>query len=140
MKNKKYISGLSLPIAVILSFAGMGVVFSYYNSLFNEFWIIEYQIAETKAGYMADTGIAESRQYMINENFEVQNTWLGGQLVVKNNKRPLMNFCHGKLPMLFVLSGTTQQTTARFGHISFAIPYLLSTMNQTPCVQLLNVR
>ena len=71
MKNKKYISGLSLPIAVILSFAGMGVVFSYYNSLFNEFWIIEYQIAETKAGYMADTGIAESRQYMINENFDV---------------------------------------------------------------------
>ena len=38
----------------------MGIVFSYYNSLFNEFWIIEYQIAETKAGYMADTGIAKS--------------------------------------------------------------------------------
>jgi len=71
LKDKKYISGISLPIAVILTFAGMGVVFSYYNSLFNEFWIIEYQIAETKASYMADTGIAESRQYMINQDFDV---------------------------------------------------------------------
>ena len=47
----------------------MGVGFSYYNTLFNEFWIIEYQIAETKAGYMADTGIAESKKYMINDDF-----------------------------------------------------------------------
>ena len=69
MDNKHYISGLSLPISVIFTIAGMGIVFSYYNNLFNEYWLIEYQIAETKAGLMADTGIAESRKHMIHKDF-----------------------------------------------------------------------
>ena len=60
-----------MPIAVIFTIAGMGLVFSYYNTLYNEFWLIEYQIAEAKAGYMADTGIAESRAHMITSGFNI---------------------------------------------------------------------
>ncbi len=71
MIDKKYISGLSLPTAIILSLAGMGIVFSYYNTLFNEHWAVEYEIAETKALYMADTGIAHSLKYMIDKDFNI---------------------------------------------------------------------
>ena len=69
MINKNYISGLSLPTAIILTLAGMGIVFSYYNTLFSEHWSVEYEIAETKALYMADTGIAQSLRYMIDKDF-----------------------------------------------------------------------
>ena len=76
MKKNHSISGLSLPISIIFTIAGMGLVFSYYDNLFNEYWLIEYQIAETKAGFMADTGIAESRKHMIHKNF---NTFCDAQ-------------------------------------------------------------
>ena len=56
--NNKIDSGISMPIAIILTFCGVLIFFSYTSSQYNKYWQIQYQYAEQKAQYNADSGIA----------------------------------------------------------------------------------
>lgn len=56
--NNQLNSGISIPMAIILSFCGMSIVFTYNYSVYNKYWNFLYNYAETKAKYNADSGIA----------------------------------------------------------------------------------
>ena len=51
-------SGISLPLTIIFSFICSGILFSYILTIYEKDWQVEYKIAETKALYNAESGIA----------------------------------------------------------------------------------
>jgi hypothetical protein len=57
--KKYYREGYILPIAIVFSVIGLAMVFSYFDKVYNEKWRVDSRIAETKAYYNAETGLAE---------------------------------------------------------------------------------
>ena len=55
---KKVQSGISLPLAIIFTLISTGYLFSYILSIYDKDWTVEFNIAQTKAAYNADSGIA----------------------------------------------------------------------------------
>ena len=55
---KNFESGISLPLTIIFSFICSGILFSYILTIYEKDWQVEYKIAETKALYNAESGIA----------------------------------------------------------------------------------
>jgi len=52
--------GISLPITILFSFICSGLLFSYILNVYEKDWHLQYKIAETKAMYNAESGIALS--------------------------------------------------------------------------------
>ncbi len=57
--SKTFSKGFILPVAIVFSLVGLGVVLSYINKSFNEKWRVDVRIATTKASYNAETGFVE---------------------------------------------------------------------------------
>jgi len=55
---KKLQSGISLPLAIMFTVISTGYLFSYILSIYDKDWTVEFNIAQTKATYNADSGIA----------------------------------------------------------------------------------
>ena len=58
LNNKKLQSGLTLPTTIIFSLIGTGILFSYILTIYEKDFQVEFEIAQTKALYNAESGIA----------------------------------------------------------------------------------
>ena len=58
LNNKRLQSGLTLPITIIFSLIGTGILFSYILTIYEKDFQVEFEIAQTKALYNAESGIA----------------------------------------------------------------------------------
>ncbi len=69
--NKTFSKGFVLPVAIVFSLVGLGVVLSYINKAFNEKWHVDVRIATTKASYNAETGFVEKAyKELMQQDFE----------------------------------------------------------------------
>ncbi len=62
MKNNRLkkilISGMSLPIAMMFTIGGAGILYAYYSNMYTKNWLIDYEVAKYKAKLNAHSGIA----------------------------------------------------------------------------------
>ena len=56
--KRKFELGISLPLTILFSFICSGFLFAYILTIYEKDWQLEYKIAETKAMYNAESGIA----------------------------------------------------------------------------------
>ena len=57
-KNHKLDSGMSMPIAIVFAFCGLGILYAFNSSLYSKSYSVMVQYAEAQAQYNADSGIA----------------------------------------------------------------------------------
>ena len=55
---EKYQSGITLPITILFLFISSGILFSFILTIYEKDFQVEYKIAQTKALYNAESGIA----------------------------------------------------------------------------------
>ena len=72
--NKKYqkmlISGMSLPIAMMFTIGGSGILYAFYNQLYARNWNTNYKIAKYKAKLNAHSGITHAMaNYLYRRDF-----------------------------------------------------------------------
>ena len=72
--NTKYqkiiISGMSLPIAMMFTLGGSGILYAFYNQLYARNWNTNYKIAKYKAKLNANSGIAHAMaNYLYRRDF-----------------------------------------------------------------------
>ena len=51
-------SGISIPLTIFFTMIGSAYLFAYSSYIYDKDWQVEYSIAQTKASYNADSGIA----------------------------------------------------------------------------------
>ena len=71
MKYQKIIlSGMSLPIAMMFTLGGSGILYAFYNQLYSRNWNTNYKIAKYKAKLNANSGIAHAMSnYLYRRDF-----------------------------------------------------------------------
>ena len=57
-KLNKYQSGITLPVTILFLFISSGILFSFILTVYEKDFQVEYKIAQTKALYNAESGIA----------------------------------------------------------------------------------
>ena len=68
--NKLLISGMSLPIAMMFTIGGSGILYAYYSQLYARNWNVNYKIAKYKAKLNANSGIAHAMaNYLYRRDF-----------------------------------------------------------------------
>jgi len=68
--NKLIISGMSLPIAMMFTIGGSGILYAYYSQLYARNWNVNYKIAKYKAKLNANSGIAHAMaNYLYRRDF-----------------------------------------------------------------------
>ena len=74
-------SGSILPLAVIISFVGLGIVYAYNSWIGNKNYQLNYRIAKVKALYNAESGMAE-RGYpqLFKSEFQANTTVPGREI------------------------------------------------------------
>ena len=55
---KQYQSGITLPITILFLFISSGILFSFILTVYEKDLQVEYKIAQTRAVYNAESGIA----------------------------------------------------------------------------------
>ncbi len=60
---------MTLPVAIIFSVVGMSITFSYLGSIYQKSFQLNYRIAETKALYNAESGIALNAHGVMSKEF-----------------------------------------------------------------------
>ena len=55
---KQYQSGITLPITILFLFISSGILFSFILTVYEKDFQVEYKIAQTRALYNAESGIA----------------------------------------------------------------------------------
>ena len=68
--NKIIISGMSLPIAMMFTIGGAGILYSFYSNMYSRNWNINYEITKYKAKLNAHSGIAYAMgNYLYRKDF-----------------------------------------------------------------------
>ena len=68
--NKLIISGMSLPIAMMFTLGGAGILYSFYSNMYSRNWNINYEAAKYKAKLNAHSGIAYAMgNYLYRKDF-----------------------------------------------------------------------
>ena len=58
--QKLILSGMSLPIAMMFTLGGSGILYAFYNQLYSRNWNVNYKIAKYKAKLNANSGITHA--------------------------------------------------------------------------------
>ena len=88
---KQFLNGMALPIAMIFSLAGTGIVYSYYQQVYTRDWKINYKMAKYKAKLNAQSGIAHATHcYLYSGQFQ------GNEFNQPITKHIDINDLHGK--------------------------------------------
>ena len=56
-------SGLTLPTTILFSMIGTGILFSFILNIYEKDFQVEFEIAQTKALYNAESGIALANSF-----------------------------------------------------------------------------
>lgn len=74
-------SGSILPLAVVISFVGLGIVYAYNSWIGSKNYQLNYRIAKVKALYNAESGMAE-RGYpkLFKADFQANTTVPGREI------------------------------------------------------------
>ena len=57
-KKYKFQSGITLPLTILFTFISSGILFSFILNIYEKNFQVEYKMAQIKAMYNAESGIA----------------------------------------------------------------------------------